>query len=115
MAITTAEKPNRASIRTTRNGLPLWKPGQSGNPNGRRTEISEAKLFAKKEGLARIKDLVCRWSSLSERSKVELAKWLFEQGYGKAVQPSEVSYPQLSDEELRAKLSAAGIVLPERN
>lgn len=61
-----------------------FQPGQSGNPAGRRREVSEVRELARKHTTAAIEALV---KSLEDpKQRVAAANALLDRGYGKPVQ-----------------------------
>jgi hypothetical protein len=91
--------------------LKKWKPGESGNPGGRKkkpiTEIME-KLLADKSNRAEIEEVVMDVIRSRRMASVLMLKEVTERIEGKVTQELELSgnVSSLPDDELTAKLAA---------
>lgn len=81
-----------------------FKPGQSGNPAGRRVEVGPIKELAKQHTVAAINTLVRGLKAKSERTRIAAAEVLLDRGWGKATQHHEVD---AGDELVRRMNEAA--------
>jgi len=84
----------------------LWKPGQSGNPAGRKPAVNDVAVLARQHGPAAIEKLAeLMHNSKDERVQVAAAKILLDRGYGAVKQIEDVSdRPMLTAEERMAML-----------
>lgn len=68
-----------------------WKPGQSGNPGGRRSipqEVKEALIAATPQATKVLLELL---SSNNEKIRLQAVQVVFERAYGKAVQQTDIN------------------------
>lgn len=67
-----------------------FKPGQSGNPQGRRAEVGPIKELAKAHTEAAVNALVKGLKAKSERTRIAAAEALLDRGWGKPTQHHEI-------------------------
>lgn len=88
--------------------LKSWKPGQSGNPLGRRLENNPARQLARQHGPEAIEKLVeLMRHSRDEKVQCVAAMALLDRGYGKpkpVVEDENLQVVRLSEEERVAML-----------
>jgi hypothetical protein len=84
----------------------VWKPGQSGNPEGRPKVVRELAALAREHGPRAIERLAEILESSDAKAATSAAKELLDRGYGKAPQTVEHTRKdprQMSDDEVKAE------------
>jgi hypothetical protein len=91
--------------------LKQWKPGQSGNPNGRSMEMLDLMRLARKKCRKAIK--VCEDlledTTMPASIRLEAAKSLFDRGMGRPLQPIAIEEPTPERELLGRRLTGEEI------
>lgn len=106
-----AEKPSGNTRGNTGNLIP-WKPGQSGNPNGRPKDSDRLAAYIRESTKSgrEIADFmmgVMRGTDklfMKGQDRIKAAEWLADRGFGKAKEVATITEPfpisDLTDEEL---------------
>jgi hypothetical protein len=94
-------------IRRERGSMP-WKPGQSGNPNGRpkkefafKTAIIQALRVKGPDGVPYRRRIARKLVELADQGNIEAIKILLERVDGKVVERREIAGPEGAPLELR--------------
>lgn len=87
----------------------VWKPGQSGNPNGRPKLAYDIQALAREHTAAALKALV--EALADQRTKVAAAQALLDRGYGRPIQSHDIRHSvaaATADDASLASLAFAG-------
>lgn len=85
---TQVAEPESANTSVTDKRAHLWKPGQSGNPNGRPAVVKEIRDLAREHTIEAFGTLlaVCRNEDAPPAARVAAAAHILDRGYGKPTQ-----------------------------
>ncbi len=107
-----AAAPESANTPETDKRAHLWKPGQSGNPNGRPAVVREIRDLARAHTTEAFDTLlsVCKSTDAPPAARVAAAAHILDRGYGKPTQNINAAVrnaQKMTDDELLAFLTGA--------
>ena len=87
------KKPNMAAASLANLEAGKWKPGQSGNPGGRAPGLEKLVRAKTHDGLDTVSFFVgvANNRKMKMEHRIEAHKWLADRGFGRAMQPTELT------------------------